>query len=173
MIKWVGLKILGGINKPANKPMNNMSQPAKERFWKKVDKSGGKDSCWPWTGMINHGYGRVYRHGYKYSHRVSYELNIGEIPDGFCVLHKCDNPPCVNPSHLFLGTHAENMADCSRKGRFAKSKRKFTKLEIESINQEYDSGNANQHQIARKYGVHYISINKIISRFRSVKFNLR
>ncbi len=94
-------------------------RPIAARFWAKVDKRG-PDECWPWTGWTNKGYGRIcagMRGPYLYSHRVSYELNVGPIPEGLGVLHRCDNPPCCNPSHFFLGTRADNNADMVAKGR--------------------------------------------------------
>lgn len=81
-----------------------------DRFWDKVDKSG---DCWVWTASINKkGYG-WFKFGGRMmlAHRVSYELEIGEITDGLLVLHRCDNPSCVNPEHLYLGDHDTNMAD--------------------------------------------------------------
>lgn len=96
-------------------------------FWSRVDKNGpvvreGLGKCWIWTGSrIKRGYGTFSIHSANWSnegaHRVSWVLVGGEIPPGAFVLHSCDNPPCVNPAHLFLGDHAINMADKKRKGR--------------------------------------------------------
>lgn len=81
-----------------------------------MDKS--KD-CWEWVGAVNNkGYGYIHaKVGRFLAHRVSYELEYGPIPEGMCVLHKCDNPRCVRPSHLFLGTIADNNRDMMAKGR--------------------------------------------------------
>lgn len=93
-----------------------------ELFWVKVDK-GGEDECWEWKAYRNEdGYGKFtdYRSGptklYR-AHRYSWRLAFGPIPDGLLVLHKCDNPSCCNPKHLFLGTNQTNMDDMKRKGR--------------------------------------------------------
>lgn len=90
------------------------------RFWSKVDKSAGVDACWPWTAKSKHkaGYGVISVDGKRnVSHRVAWELARGEIPPGMHVCHKCDNPPCCNPSHYFLGTPADNVLDMVDKGR--------------------------------------------------------
>lgn len=91
--------------------------PLHMRFWSKVDKTG---DCWIWkAGKDSGGYGTISARGINANkaHRVSWWLTFGEIPKGLNVLHKCDNPPCVNPDHLFLGTQKDNMQDCSKKGR--------------------------------------------------------
>lgn len=86
------------------------------RFWAKVDKTG---DCWVWTGHTNSaGYGMIATSGGKRNaHRVSYELNNGAIPGGQCVRHTCDNPLCVNPNHLVVGTTQDNVNDRVSRGR--------------------------------------------------------
>jgi len=95
-------------------------RPLSERFWEKVNQ-GSEDQCWEWIGTRNNkGYGRVYvsrEKGPKFSHRVSWELINGHIPEGKYILHRCDNPPCCNPAHLFVGTHLDNIRDMIAKGR--------------------------------------------------------
>lgn len=91
------------------------------RFWSKVDKGddGEWGSCWLWTARTNHfGYGEFwFRKTIHKAHRVAWILVNGEIPDGLCVLHRCDNPSCVNPEHLWLGTKCDNNRDKAEKGR--------------------------------------------------------
>jgi len=139
-----------------------------DRFWNKVDKSG---DCWEWTGFKHKGYGR-FSVGVRRlrSHRVAWELTHGPIPDGMLVLHTCDNPGCVNPDHLFLGTQADNMADMVSKGRqpFVKvlgegvGTSKLAEDQVRSIRSDPRS----QRAIARDYGVSQTAISEIKNRKR-------
>ena len=106
--------------------------PLIERFFQKVDKSGNLDfpECWLWTGgKTSKGYGSFsYYQGRSAigAHVSSHLFHLGEIPNGMRVCHSCDNPPCVNPEHLFLGTNSDNMKDMFSKGRNGSSSRRRT-----------------------------------------------
>jgi hypothetical protein len=104
-----------------------MSDAQVEDFWLRVDRRGGQYACWPWIGtMCRAGYGRFSIQGKRRehkrkrranAHRISFSLARGPVPAELFVCHRCDNPPCCNPAHLFLGTHTENMRDMYAKGR--------------------------------------------------------
>lgn len=102
--------------------VTDLDDSPEARFWRKVNKDAG-GGCWEWMGARKtSGYGRFYLHPQPsqpvLAHRHSWEMANGRaIPDGLVICHHCDNPPCVNPAHLFLGTRADNNRDCQAKGR--------------------------------------------------------
>lgn len=128
------------------------------RFWSKVSKT---ESCWLWTGCTNRdgcgelGAGKSSARGL--AHRISYAIHFGAIPDGLCVCHRCDIKICVNPSHLFLGTHADNMRDRDAKGRnvrgVASPEAKLTESQVRDIRAMHASGKFSQRALAKQFGV--------------------
>lgn len=116
----------------ATRQIPELTEDRKKRFWISVNKDGPiiraeLGPCWIWMAGVNKkGYGRTgIGHATKFScHRISWVIAHGEPPDNLHVLHKCDNPTCVNPSHLFLGTNAQNTEDCVSKGRHLSPMRK-------------------------------------------------
>lgn len=100
-------------------------RPMRDRFLARV--AATACGCWEWQGWTAHGYG-YFRHddGTDWrAHRASYSLLVGPIPEGFCVLHSCDNRRCVNPEHLWVGTASDNMRDCVQKGRHGNQHRRL------------------------------------------------
>lgn len=140
------------------------SRTLAERVWAKVDQSG---HCWTWTGKKRTGYGRIYRHGRwePATHAVWEVVHGTPVPPGMIICHHCDNPPCVRPDHLFLGTHADNVADRDRKHRRATPPRmldqngsknltaKLTDDQVREIRTKYATGNFRQIDLGREYGV--------------------
>lgn len=129
-------------------------QTLAERFWAKVSKSS-LDLCWMWTAARNkRGYGVIVDRDVSFlAHRLSWSLANGAIPSGLCVLHKCDVRACVNPDHLFLGTHLDNMADKTAKGRQARGSKswnaKLSEADVLAIRKTVGSAK----EVAAQYGV--------------------
>ena len=137
------------------------------RFWSKVNIEGD-DDCWPWkSGLYWDGYGQFGIGKKKVrAHRVSYIINIGEIPESLFVLHKCDNPSCVNPKHLWIGTQLDNMQDMKNKGRSTygdTANSKLSEEEVLCILKMASDTDMTDKQIADIYGVDRITINDILT----------
>jgi hypothetical protein len=146
-----------------------------ERFWSRVDRSGGPDACWPWTGPLNRGgYGVFYWHEKDVpAHRVAYEITHGPVPHDVFVCHNCpggDWPACCNPAHLWSGSHAENMADKVAKGRQprgeAHGSAKLTETQVSEIRHLANVGALTRRAIARRYAVHPNTVWQILARKR-------
>jgi hypothetical protein len=139
------------------------------RFWAKVNKNGPihpeHGQCWVWIAKLDHdGYGRFWFAGKIVgAHRFSWEQANGAIPEGLCVLHHCDNPPCVRPDHLFIGTNKDNMDDRNAKGRAAGAKgerngrARLTVDQVRAILEDTRSGR----KIAPDYGISYQQVSRI------------
>ncbi len=150
-----------------------------DKFWARVDRTGGEKECWPFSGgyKAKGGHGQIVigtrgKHGTGIligSHRLAWILTNGPIPDEMCVCHKCDNPPCCNPSHLFLGTALENFDDMRRKGRARggslpgeqNRNSKLNEQQVLEIREKYRSGML-QREIAEEYGVVQTAISYIV-----------
>lgn len=140
---------------------------SQNRFWAKVARAG-PENCWIWTAYrLPDGYGQFRIEGRTVrAHRFSYELSVGPIPNGLCVLHHCDNPPCVNPAHLWIGTQIDNLRDRDAKWRQARGRHhgraKLTEKDVQKIRLD----NRTAQIIAADYGVSGVAISLIKNRQR-------
>lgn len=141
--------------------------PLEQRFWAYVKKT---DKCWNWTGGTNKaGYGRIsVKPKVFLAHRVSYEIHKGKIRKGLFVLHSCDNPKCVNPKHLWLGTYQDNCDDMYKKGRAVlgedRSQAKLTNEQANQIRMLYKTWGYSHRKLAKEYKVSSAAIFNIIHR---------
>lgn len=151
------------------------------RFWANV-RVGGSSDCWEWQGpRSKNGYGRIGLLGQRYAHRAAYLLTNGTIPDGAWILHSCDNPPCVNPSHLHTGTPQENVDERCARGRSAKGngsgwhinpssrvrgerchQAKLTAANVLAIRRRYASGEVSRRELAQSHGITADAVSKIL-----------
>lgn len=156
--------------------MPNRRRNTADTFWSRIDRSGGDNSCWVWTGgRYPRGYGRIVMNcKVLYAHRVAYELTYGSIPTGMHVCHACDNPPCCNPAHLWLGSPADNVADRDAKGRHRYVKPAHIDLEarlsaklnwnkVRQIREMWASGVYSKRGLARIFSVHESIVRGVIA----------
>jgi hypothetical protein len=152
--------------------MSRKSKSLRDRFLEQLHKTG---DCWQWRGAKGHrGYGVIGAGGYHgrtlRAHRVAYELFVGPIPEGMCVCHRCDNPGCVNPSHLFLGTYAENQADSLAKDRKPRGERhgsaRLTWAQVQEIRDRYQpySPKFGGAALGQRYGIGATEVWNIVHR---------
>ncbi len=147
-----------------------MDQKDIDRFWSKVNKLNELDACWEWTaGSDDYGYGMFWLDGgIVRVHRVSYLITHGIIPPHMDVCHTCDNPSCVRPDHLFLGTRKDNLQDAVQKGRMSVGERngraKLTAAQVKEIRKRYPLEKPTYHSLAAEYGRSDYAIRAIIHR---------
>jgi hypothetical protein len=140
-----------------------------KRFFERVDKT---EKCWIWTGSKNYfGYGTANWKGLpSRAHRISWIIHFDKIPKGMHILHKCDNPSCVNPKHLWIGTHTDNMRDRQAKGRANHACgenqwiSKLSERDVREIRRSYAAGEMTQVALSKKFKVRQGSISGIILR---------
>lgn len=137
-------------------------RPVEERLWRRVVKT---DGCWLWTGTRLKGYGTFTHRGHaQRAHRFSWELHNGPIPRGKIVCHHCDNPTCVNPGHLYVGTHADNSADKVARRRVAGERNpraKLTQADVSQIRRRHSRGERTA-AMAREYGVSKSAMHDVV-----------
>lgn len=149
----------------------NLSEKQLWRFWKKVEK-GAPEACWNWNACVNKlGYGSLHLEGKtRLAHRIAFFITNGPFDDTLKVCHTCDNPPCCNPAHLWLGTDVENVADRDAKGRLVNGRKykgethinaKLTDEEASEIRKLYETGNFLQREIAQRFKVSRQTVQRI------------
>lgn len=150
---------------PAALDRDEFEENWQRRFW---DKVLFDDTCWECDGGATpKGYGvcctkaMTGRPKQQYAHRLSWEMARGPIPDGLKVLHQCDNPRCVRPAHLFLGTQVDNMRDCAAKGRHRPNAR-LTPEQVEQIRAKHAAGGVTFFDLGREFGIAYQHAHAIV-----------
>jgi len=150
--------------------MKSKREKLEERFWSKVDKSQGEEACWIWTSTVSRGRAMFHFQGTSVNAaRVAWQLTYGEIPPSLEVCHHCDDMMCLNPKHLFLGTHKNNMNDMLAKGRERHLKgealphSKLNEVAVKDIRQRANKG-VSVKELARQYNVSTSTIRDVVRR---------
>ena len=163
-----------------SKPIPSLTPEQTEYFWSRVDRSGGPDACWPWMGEQSaRGYGRFRINGSAFqATRIALALTLGSLDVAQMACHRCDNPPCCNPGHLFPGTTLENKTDSVRKGRHARGdalgaamdhrgtrngRARLTEDQVREIRRRYQYRTVTVTALAAEYGVAFQTIHMIVS----------
>jgi len=168
-------KVAASVGREAHN--KGVKEDIKKRFLRHVKKNVGSNKCWEWQGSRSDaGYGYFQVDGIKMlAHRVSFKIFKGEIPEGkgfhgFCVCHTCDNPPCVRPSHLFLGTQRVNIEDRDKKNRRSAligdehGMSKLIDRDVLSIREIFKLGEYTQKEIGEMFGVSGALVSRIVNR---------
>lgn len=155
-----------GLAKDEIKPMDV------PRFWRNVHVRGARQ-CWNWCGTLRtkQGYGQLgMNRSYYLAHVIAFVLTRFDVAPGMCVLHRCDNPSCVNPNHLFYGTKSDNNSDRSSKGRNgnhqgeANGRAKLTEQNVKDIRRAHQEQSLTYPEIANVYGVSVVAVARICQR---------
>jgi len=148
-----------------------MARSWREPYWARVD-IREQDDCWPWKGNVHsEGYGRCWIGGkWVRAHRLAWRLSHGAIPEDMCICHHCDNPICCNPTHLFVGTRADNARDCLKKGRWPvmrgvrNGSAKLSSEQVRQIRALYASGKCTQVELGKRFNVRPDHVGQIVRR---------
>ncbi len=151
--------------------LENLDKDYVENRFLRYVKSPTREKCWEWTGKLNsYGYGRLtFERSTLLAHRVSYFLYNGIFEESLCVCHSCDNPKCVNPKHLFLGTHADNNRDMYEKDRQRPAfgtdhfRSKLSEEDVLEIRKLYKKGDYTHRSLAKKFKVHKTTVTFILT----------